>query len=439
MRALGCVVFCLTYAGQGWRVHASSKQTQTRSFHNLQQLGEEIDRAYSCISSLGFEQLRSIDRAETSNPLKVLSELLLQVHARFLAFNDPATGWTMAGRGFRSALIKDNGYPAVLMRHKNLVQMMAVDVYKVSDPPAKTDHQSGGIGHGRTVIFFPPRGNLLPVVEARREVKVWLPPGYDKDINRRYPLVFCHDGQNMMEKDESWLGVSWELGKATSDLLVLGRIVSPIFVLIPNLDRLRYIEYEFGPLCQNFVNWMADTLKPALDSEFRTKSQKAYALGSSLGGTCSFLSCYWRPDVFTAAACLSPSFNTMLIADVAMNRHFWRANKCRLTRLYLDNGGNSEDGEVTVPVVDWENSRLGLPPDFTKGFFWLDTQLQLGVDGMLWALHSQGMDPDGERLMYDKFPGDAHNEVAWARRVYKALIFLLGKEHTKPVEQRMPR
>lgn len=436
MRTLGCVVFCFTCGCQGWRVHSSNKRPQKRSLRSVQQLIEEFERASTGTPSPALEELWLIDGVETSNSLKVLSQLFLQLHVGFLAFKGPSIGCQAAGQSFRSALITCGGNPSAFMRKHFFIQMVEAEAYKLSDSPREVEHQSSGKGHGRIVVFFPPRGNLLPVVEERSEVKVWLPPGYDTEVERRYDLVFCHDGQNMMEKDESWLGVSWELGKATSDLIDLGKIVPPIFVLIPNLDRLRYMEYEFGPLCQNFVNWMADTLKPAVESEFRTNAGHVYALGSSLGGTCSFLSCYWRPDVFSAAACLSPSFNTMLIADVLMNRHFWRANRCRLTRLYLDNGGNSEDGEVMVPVLDWDNRHLGFLPDLSKGFFWLDTQLQPGVDGMLWALQSQGVEPDGERLMYDKFPGDAHNEIAWARRVYKALIFLLGKERRQAVMHR---
>jgi Putative esterase len=32
-----------------------------------------------------------------------------------------------------------------------------------------------------------------------REVQVWLPPGYETDTTRRYPVLYLHDGQNMFD------------------------------------------------------------------------------------------------------------------------------------------------------------------------------------------------------------------------------------------------
>eukprot|EP00746_Dinoflagellata_sp_MGD_P046196 gnl/MRDRNA2_/MRDRNA2_213599_c0_seq1.p1 gnl/MRDRNA2_/MRDRNA2_213599_c0~~gnl/MRDRNA2_/MRDRNA2_213599_c0_seq1.p1 ORF type:complete len:348 (+),score=28.53 gnl/MRDRNA2_/MRDRNA2_213599_c0_seq1:101-1045(+) len=290
-----------------------------------------------------------------------------------------------------------------------------------------------GVGNGHLVSFKPPRGNLIPFLQERNEVRVWLPPGYETET-MRYPVVFCHDGQNMMDAESSWLGISWQLGAAASSEIQRGTIHAPILVLIPNIESLRYMEYEWGgAMNEAFITWMCDVLKPSVDAKFRTLSNCTYALGSSLGGTVSFTSCYLRPDVFKGAACLSPLFSATYITEIALNGRQFRApgGRCKSVRLYIDNGGDGETDETHVSPVDWENwnEGRGLPAP-TKGFFWLDTQFQHGINAAIWAFRFHGLNPGSSsdhRFAYHKFAGHAHNEQAWAKRVPGALRFLLDK------------
>ena len=36
-------------------------------------------------------------------------------------------------------------------------------------------------------------------LEAERDVLVFLPPGYDAEGQRRYPVLYLHDGQNLFD------------------------------------------------------------------------------------------------------------------------------------------------------------------------------------------------------------------------------------------------
>ena len=40
------------------------------------------------------------------------------------------------------------------------------------------------------------RSKFLP---AARDVLVYLPPGYEADAPRRYPVLYLHDGQNLFD------------------------------------------------------------------------------------------------------------------------------------------------------------------------------------------------------------------------------------------------
>ena len=241
----------------------------------------------------------------------------------------------------------------------------------------------------------------------------------------------------MIDDTDSWLGTSWDMTNCVTKMIEKNEIQSPILVIIPNSDRFRYIEYDYGPVAESFVDWMADVLKPEINKNFNVKEEAAsnFQLGSSLGGTISMLATYYRSDSFGGCACLSPSFNAPLIADVALNEKFRKNSKCGNVKIFISNGGDDEELDVRVNPfdnieLDWNNENGILPTANikVKGFFWLDTNLQSGIDSMLNALKfSAGMKVNGDRLQYKKYPGDAHNEVAWKKRVREPLLFLFKK------------
>ena len=77
---------------------------------------------------------------------------------------------------------------------------------------------------------------------------------------------------------------------------------------------------------------------------------------------------------------------------------------------YIDNGGDTDDRKVSV--LDGLNE---------GGYWWLDSQLQPGVDAMMAALRWRNV-----AVAYHRVPGGLHNELAWAARVDKPLRYLLG-------------
>ena len=239
------------------------------------------------------------------------------------------------------------------------------------------------------------------LVLPERDVRVWLPPGYDQSPRRNYPTLYVHDGQSATGEH------SWELDSALSRLVATGSIEPAVVILIdscvghfgdidiaPNfpLIRRRWIEYSDNPLGASFLNFVADQLKPAIDREFRTLPcpRHTHVMGSSMGGLLAFRSVWRRPDVFGAAACLSPVFQQPLIAEVyadvaahavsaiAGGEASTRASELRRARrramrVYIDNGGDT--AERRVPVLD-------VADGWDPGYWWLDTNLQPGVDQM---------------------------------------------------------
>lgn len=256
-----------------------------------------------------------------------------------------------------------------------------------------------------------------------REVYVWLPPGYNeaRAAGQRFPVIYCQDGQNKMDARTSWLNADWNLGRAATLLLEEGKIRAPIFVLIYNSGTLRRIEYGDNPVGRAYVDWMCDDLKPRIDREFASlpAPRHTMALGSSMGGSISYLATLWRPDSFAAACALSPMFEPQTIASVLARSQTYERAPYLDHRVYIDNGGDTL--EKQVPWVDARDGDQG-------GYWWLDSQFQAGVDAMLLALRLQGLPPHSPRLRFLRFPGARHNERAWRRRVREPLLFLLGSQ-----------
>ena len=290
--------------------------------------------------------------------------------------------------------------------------------------------RSGGIAVGPAagrIVTAPrvPRGLLDGILLPERDIKVWLPPGYDDDEQRRFPVLYVHDGQNMMRGRTSWRDrPSWQLGSTFSWLLATEQVQPAIVVMIDSIEggmnplnnplmRRRWLEYADYPVFgERYLTFVCDELKPAIDTKFRTLTGPAAtsSLGSSMGALCSFLLMWKRPETFGNSACLSPVFQAPLVADVALRG----ARLSSESRLYIDNGGATD--EQSVPLLDLLDG-----PE--AGWWWLDSQLQPGVDAMRAALELHNV-----AFKYHRAPGARHNERAWARRVDLPLLHLFGKE-----------
>ena len=77
-----------------------------------------------------------------------------------------------------------------------------------------------------------------------RDLTVFLPPGYHVATERRYPVLYMHDGQNLFEGAKAFKkGEHWRVGETATDLIDAGRIDPLIIVGIANTGPRRVHEY----------------------------------------------------------------------------------------------------------------------------------------------------------------------------------------------------
>ena len=263
-----------------------------------------------------------------------------------------------------------------------------------------TDYNASRVG---ATGFRPAAGTLLvrdgiysPQLANERRILVHLPDDYAHS-GRHYPVVYMHDGQNLFDPQTSFAG-EWGVDDALAALRDQG--LAAIVVGIPNMGDRRLAEYSPFPDArlgggdgEDYLDFIAGTLKPLIDREFRTLPDRAHTgiLGSSMGGLISLYGFFHQPEVFGFAGVMSPS---LWFGRGAIFRYLEEAPFVP-GRLHLCIGTREGQGMV-------QNAQL-----------------------LRELLQRRGYRPD-QTLRYVEVEAD-HHESAWGARLPDALRFLLSR------------
>jgi enterochelin esterase-like enzyme len=79
-------------------------------------------------------------------------------------------------------------------------------------------------------------------LESPRNVLVYVPPGYGEEPERRYPVLYMQDGQNLCNPDDAFGGVAWAVDETAQALIIAGEIEPLIIVGIYNAGEGRLDE-----------------------------------------------------------------------------------------------------------------------------------------------------------------------------------------------------
>jgi enterochelin esterase-like enzyme len=272
-----------------------------------------------------------------------------------------------------------------------------------------------------------------PVLGASRVIHVHLPPSYDQNTGRRYPVLYVQDGQNIFSSAGTNIAFgwgNWQLDK-TADELVRAQKMQEVILVAVDDSAGRREEYDWrvnwprtnaapagGPTAfEKYSAFLIRELKPHIDREYRTRPGPVDTglMGSSLGGFCSLVLAWEHPEIFGRVACLSGSFQveqTNFLNDVLYHYH----DQPKPIRIYLDSGTvdftGGDDNHVITTQVAAELRRIG----------W-GTNLMLYVDEK--PRTPEEMEKAGLRLDKRKEAQTSqHNEFYWRLRVWRALMFL---------------
>lgn len=164
---------------------------------------------------------------------------------------------------------------------------------------------------------------LIPQLKRTRRISVYLPASYAKDPKKKYPVLYMQDGQNLFDEATAFSG-EW----GVDDYLDTQTFKECIVVAIDHGNAKRLTEYNpynnerFGEgEGKAYVEFLAKTLKPFIDKNFRTlkSREKTFVAGSSMGGLISLYAVMAYPKVFGAAGVFSPAFHAageQLLKDI---------------------------------------------------------------------------------------------------------------------------
>lgn len=296
------------------------------------------------------------------------------------------------------------------------------------------------------VVAWP---NLDGGAAGPMSVWVWLPAAYDRQLARRFPVLYMHDGQNLFDPALATFGKDWGLDEALTrmardgwsrDWIVVG-VQSPrsrydtlfparLLPFLPPAFRQRVRSLDSGdpkgPLASaDYLRFLVGPVKRRVDASFRTRPGRAdtAVMGSSMGGLMAFYAMSEYPEVFGQAAAVSIHVALASPLEKGID-HAARADEVAaafaaylkasrvdpaVNRLYIDHGTGTLDGSYG--------------PYSTA---------------LLPVLRARGW-RDGPNFMFRTFSGAQHDEVAWRERVDLPLLFLDRRPATLPCSARLRR
>lgn len=288
--------------------------------------------------------------------------------------------------------------------------------------------------HGKVDGFEPKfHSNIL---NNDHMVRAYLPPSYPENTEKRYPVIYMHDGQVIFEEDLGTVDTiakssygSWATEKALDAAIAAGEVPEAIVIGIdiritfnPNPtkflnDLMASRVQELTPTPDDafadtqgtgqgpqYLRMIAEELKPYVDGKLRTipDREHTFMMGSSLGGLISVWAGLEHGDVFGGIASLSTAtyWDKEVVVSHAASL---KVGPMTTTRMYVDTGQDESDDSEMGPYMPTAEKQARLVDALKKTGYVEGTSLRAVVD-----------------------PAGKHDGASWARRLPSVLPYLLG-------------
>lgn len=239
-------------------------------------------------------------------------------------------------------------------------------------------------------------------LQNERDVIVYVPPGYDEEPDRTYPVLYLHDGQNLFDGRTSFVaGRTWMVREHADEAIATGEVEPLVIVGIYNTGDRRLAEYTHeynwqlgGGEAEKYGDLLTRELMPWIADRYRVRGDRESTGmgGSSLGGLVTLYLGLRYPQIFGRLALLSPSV--------------WWNHKSILG--YLNEH---------APQL-WERPRLWLDVGDREG-----QRTLRDVEHLARRLKANGWQP-GETMHFEMVHDGTHDEASWSGRVRPMLRFL---------------
>lgn len=253
-----------------------------------------------------------------------------------------------------------------------------------------------------------------------RDLYVYLPPSYEVESDKRYPVLYMHDGQGVFDSNP-FSQQSWNIHTTADILISQGKMKEIIIVGISStLDRSNELTHGMGGddphkldgapdiYCKGefYEDFIINEVKPYIDMNFRTLKDRdnTALMGSSMGGLVTYNIGFRHPGVFGKLGIISPYF-VRLVLNTLEEVEFCRKYELKMPlKIWMD------IGEVEANILV-EHVRDIADYILNSGSKLLD------------------------EFAYYCVPEAAHTENDWAERVHAPLLYFFGNIGKKETVQ----
>lgn len=249
---------------------------------------------------------------------------------------------------------------------------------------------------------------------------VYLPPGYESNPTRHYASVYLLHGYptQPVNSETDWIQQG-SADRLIDEAIASGRL-PPLIVIMPDAKATWYMNSFDGKV--RYEDMLVQEFVPFIDKTFRTREQRLFrsTVGLSMGGYGAMMLALRHPDLFAAAAALSPGIRT--------EEEMAKTSDADYAQYWAPLFGPAQ-GEARITDIWRSHSPLSLMQtlpvdDLKKGRWWID----IGDDDFL----SQGSDALHTVMKQRGIPHEyrvrdgGHTWLYWRTGLIDALEFVAG-------------
>lgn len=237
---------------------------------------------------------------------------------------------------------------------------------------------------------------LIGYRNEKRTIHIYVPPEYDQDTTKRFPVMYFMDGESSFNDLEN-MGPEWQIDEVINAASSNGQQTAIVIGI--NQAENRDAEYtpwvnEDNPEAHGeaFSEWVTTELKTWVDSTYRTKTEAAATSigGISRSGMMAYYMLMAHPEVFGNAVIQSPSM--WVDQDLLMAMELSQAEVA--------------DKKIFVSVGEYEGNVM-IPH----------------AEAVYEKFEAMGLDSD--HLRFEMIPGEGHWHVTWRKSFALAYPWLM--------------
>ena len=175
----------------------------------------------------------------------------------------------------------------------------------------------------------------------RAQFTLYLPPGYQRERTRRYPVAFLfHD---LFEDHQRWMRRG---GAQMIELGLSSGALQPLIVCVPELNRGLCLDPAVGKK-NPWRSFFVDELLPHVEKKWRTRPGRAgrALLGLGSGGYGALSLALSRPTLFASVAVHDPFLPAAAVEDLS------RPHRSLMSQLFLAEAFDAAFGRPLVPEL----------------------------------------------------------------------------------------